>query len=97
MRPGLGAIAQLGGAAIIPCAIVGTDRLYSRRAWRLWKRTPVWIIYGEPLTCTKGDDRDAIEAALAEAFRGLVTRLRAECGVAEDDLPKAPADRRSQV
>ncbi|HEY2344106.1 MAG TPA: lysophospholipid acyltransferase family protein [Chthoniobacteraceae bacterium] len=97
LRPGLGAIAQLGGAAIIPCAIVGADRLYSGRAWRLWKRTPVWIVYGEPLTCAKGGDRVAIEAALAESFRGLVARLRSECGVADDDLPKSPAFRRSQA
>jgi 1-acyl-sn-glycerol-3-phosphate acyltransferase len=97
LRPGLAAIAQLGGAPIIPCAIVGTDRLYARGAWRPWKRTPVWIIFGEPLACAKGDNREALEAALAEAFRSLLARLRRDFSLQEDDLPQPPARRQGRL
>lgn len=50
MRPGVGALAQIADAPILPCLVLGTDRLYNKKNWRLFGRTPLWVGFGEPIT-----------------------------------------------
>ncbi len=97
MRPGIAAIVQLSGAPLIPCVILGSDRLYARRAWRPLRQTPVWIGFGEPISCTRSDDRDAFECALGEALRSVLSRMQKEFALTEDDLPQPPARRQSRA
>src|SRR5882757_2902045 len=47
LRPGASTLAHISGVPILPCVIVGTDRLYSRKQWLRWRATPVWIAFGE--------------------------------------------------
>jgi 1-acyl-sn-glycerol-3-phosphate acyltransferase len=89
-------------APVIPCVIMGTDRLYIlRRLWRPGRRIPVWIAFGEPLVPPAGLDRAgaraAVAASLAEAFRNLAIEIRREFRLSEDDLPQSPKRRRASA
>jgi 1-acyl-sn-glycerol-3-phosphate acyltransferase len=95
IRPGIGALAQLSGAPVLPVAILGSDRLYAPRAWLPRRGTPVWIAYGEPMRCagTSKAERQAFEHAFTEAIRALAADLQQRFQLRPEDLPQ-PAQRR---
>src|SRR5215472_13244947 len=45
LRPGASTLAHIAGVPILPCVILGSDRLYSKRHWlpASGERTPIWI------------------------------------------------------
>src|SRR4030088_1308897 len=75
VRPGASALAHIAGVPILPCVIVGSDRLYSKKSWLPLRRTPVWIAFGNPIShfpeLQKPAARERIEHELATAFRNL--------------------------
>jgi 1-acyl-sn-glycerol-3-phosphate acyltransferase len=95
IRPGVGALAQLSGAPVLPAIILGTDRLYAPRAWLPGRRTPVWIAFGELLPCCPPgkQHREQFEHRVSEALRGLAEMLRQRFQLTEDDMPQ-PSTRR---
>lgn len=94
MRPGIGALAQLSGVPVVPCVILGSDRLYRGANWRPLRRVPVWIGFGDALAAPgKGDDRTVFEQRLGEALRALAAEMRAHFGLTDDDFPKSPQQR----
>ena len=100
MRPGIGALAQISGAPVLPCVIVGTDRLYDPRQWlRPWRRAGVWIGFGEPLRCEAAGKaaRVEFEARLGDAMRAVLAEMKTNCGVRDDDLPQPPARRKGRL
>lgn len=92
MRPGVGALAALAHAPILPCVIAGTDRLYHRTNWL--RRPPLWIVTGEAIPA--GGDRDEIHARLATAFVDLKAELLARFHLTENDLPQTPQARKGE-
>lgn len=94
MRPGVAALAQLAGAPILPCVIVGTDRLYHRENWRRLRRPPVWMLTGEPIA--PDGAREDIAAALAAAYPRLRDALVARFDLAPRDLPLTPQARKGE-
>jgi 1-acyl-sn-glycerol-3-phosphate acyltransferase len=102
LRPGVAALSQMTAAPVIPCVIMGTDRCYILpRLWRLGRRLPVWIGFGEPLSPPPGLDRPAaraaLEASLSTAFLRLAIEMRGHFNLAEDDLPQSPVQRRASA
>lgn len=96
LRPGVAGLAEMTGAPVIPCAIMGSDRCYILpRLWRPWRRIPVWIAFGEPLLPGGRAERAAFEARLGEAFQKLALEMRAHFQLIEDDLPQSPVRRRA--
>jgi len=87
----VGAIAQLGRVPVIPCVILGADKLYVRRAWR-WKTT-IDIRFGRPVPCEGESARREVTERVAEAMRCLVEELKTEFNLRENDLPKTPQER----
>jgi 1-acyl-sn-glycerol-3-phosphate acyltransferase len=88
---GLGALAQMSGAPILPCVILGTDRLYARRSWRPFFRTVLHVGFAEPLRAD-GDGkaaRTALEHRYCEAMRALLREMVAHFHLADDDLPQS--------
>jgi len=90
------------GAPVIPCTIMGSDRIYNLpRLWRPGRRIPVWIAFGEPILPSPGPDRAAaraeIEAKLSGALRNLAVEMRGHFQLSEDDLPQSPARRRARI
>lgn len=95
MIPGLGAMAQMSAAPIVPCVILGSDRLYARSSYKPFRRVGIWIGFGEPLHAPDGGRlaRAALENHLAEAMRALCREMVETFHLAPDDLPQPPKER----
>src|SRR5439155_11152086 len=93
LRPGASTLAHLAGVPILPCVIVGSDRLYSTKRWlpTSGRRTPVWIAFGDPIShfpgLEKSEARTRIEFELAAAFKSLHAELQQTFHLTSDDLP----------
>jgi len=100
-KPGTATIAQLANAPLVPCAIIGTDRLYDLKMWLPLRRVRVWIAFGEPIFApdemSKPDARAFLERALSEAFQALFAELREHFALSAGDLPQPPARRKGKV
>jgi 1-acyl-sn-glycerol-3-phosphate acyltransferase len=90
LRRGIRAVADLGKAPIVPCVILGSDRLYRSSNWLPFRRTPIWIGFGEPLTAVEGA---ALEDHLGVKLRALAAEMREYFGLSDDDFPKPPRER----
>lgn len=97
LRSGASALAHLAAVPIVPCVILGTDRLYGKKNWRPFRRTPIWMAFGKPIetsaTMDKSAARAGTEAQLAAAFQSLYADLRAKFRLRPDDLPHPPKER----
>ena len=93
LRPGASTLAHIAGVPILPCVIVGSDRLYSTRRWlpALGGRTPVWIAFGNPIShfpeLQKSEARARIEFELTAAFKNLYAELQKTFQLTSDDPP----------
>jgi hypothetical protein len=97
LRPGASTLAHIAGIPILPCVILGSDRLYSARRWLPLRRTPVWIAFGNPIShfpeLQKSEARARIESELASSFKNLHTELQQTFHLTSDDLPHPPRER----
>src|SRR3984893_5672079 len=97
LRPGAAALAHIAGVPIVPCVILGSDRLYSKKQWLPLRRTPIWIAFGTPIShfpqLQKSEARERIESELAATFKTLYAQLREEFRLTTDDLPRSPRER----
>lgn len=95
MIPGPGALAQISGAPLLPCVILGSDRLYAKRSYLPFRRAKVWIGFGEPLPPEGSgkEARTALEARLAEAMRALCRDMMTAFSLQQADLPMPPRER----
>ena len=101
LRPGASTLAHMASVPIVPCVILGSDRLYAKRNWLPLRRTPVWIAFGQAIShfpeLEKSVARARIEQELANAFQELYAELRRRFQLTSDDLPHPPRERmRSQ-
>jgi len=97
LRPGASTLAHIAGVPIVPCLIMGSDRLYSKKSWRPMRRTPIWIAFGDPISHSpdleKSAARERIEQELAAAFKTLYYELHEKFSLTADDLPHPPKER----
>ena len=101
LRPSASTLAHMAGVPIVPCVILGSDRLYAKRNWLPFRRTPVWIAFGQAIShfpqLEKSVARARIEQELADGFQRLYAELRRKFQLTRDDLPHPPRERmRSQ-
>jgi 1-acyl-sn-glycerol-3-phosphate acyltransferase len=102
LRPGASTLAHIAGVPILPCVILGSDRLYSIKSRKLsgLRRTPVWIAFGNPISHSpsleKSEARAQIESELASSFKNLYAELQQTFRLTRDDLPHSPRDRMSK-
>lgn len=95
-KSGATALARLAEVPIIPCVILGSDRLYASRTWRPGPpRTPVWMAIGEPLSVL-GAHKAQADARLAEALREIGAAMIAHFTLGPDDLPATPQRRKGR-
>src|SRR6516162_2894388 len=101
LRAGAATLAQIADVPIVPCVILGTDRFYSKKQWLPFRRTPVWIAFGKPISASAGlqksEARERIESELAATFRNLYSESREEFRLTADDLPQSPRERKKGV
>ncbi len=97
LRPGAATLAHIAKVPIVPCVIVGSDRLYSKKSWLPLRRTPLWIAFGNPIPhfsdLEKSAARESIERELVGAFKALYAELREKFSLTADDLPHSPRER----
>src|SRR3954468_5605996 len=89
LRPGVSSLAHIAAVPILPCVILGSDRLYSKRRRRPWRRTPVWIGFGNAIFPLSDAERSVARArteeAVALAFTQLYDEMRATFSLQADD------------
>ncbi len=97
LRPGASTLAHIAQVPVLPCVILGSDRLYAKRNWLPFRRTPVWIGFGRPISnfsnLDKSAARERIEAELKSAFQQIYAGLREKFHLIADDLPHPPRKR----
>ena len=97
VRAGASTLANIANVPVLPCVILGSDRLYAKRSWLPMKRTAVWIAFGSAIPSfsdlEKSAARERIEQELKAAFQNLYTELRAKFQLTADDLPHPPRER----
>ena len=97
LRPGASTLAHIAGVPILPCVILGSDRLYSTKRWLPLRRTPIWIAFGNPISHSpdleRSQARERIESELTSAFKNLYTELQQTFRLMRDDLPHSPRER----
>jgi len=100
MWPGVCALSVRSGKPIVPCVILGTDRLYHPGNWLPFKRVSVWIGVGEPLfpggASEQADAREALQKELSRAFVNLKDQLREHYHLQPCDFPKTPQARKQE-
>jgi 1-acyl-sn-glycerol-3-phosphate acyltransferase len=95
-KSGAMVLARLAGAPIVPCVVLGTDRLYATRSW--WPgppRTPVWVTIGAPFAVSDMKSDEA-NARMAIALRELAAAAVAHFDLRPDDLPTTPQHRKGR-
>jgi 1-acyl-sn-glycerol-3-phosphate acyltransferase len=81
IRRGIGRIAQLANAPIVPCVILGTVAYRQFKSWLPLQRTIYAMNFGEPMQPTSVDEDpegEAIERKLTAAYQALHAELLAE-------------------
>lgn len=97
MKPGLSALSIHSGAPIIPCLLLGSDRLYHKSSWK--RRTPLILIFGKAIHPPEKQERNADARAhfsdkIAEAFITLKEEAIARFHLSPEDLPQTPQARK---
>src|SRR3989440_2928295 len=101
LRPGAATLAHMVGVPILPCVIVGSDRLYAKKSWLPFRRTAIWIAFGDLIPSSPNLEkfvaRERIERELAAAFRKLYAQLQQTFQLTADDMPHSPQERMGKV
>ena len=90
-------MAVLRRAPILPCLVIGSDRLYNPSS--LLHRPPIWVRFGKPIPVSgKGrDEIDRLKNETIESIRRLANELKAEGCLKEDDWPQTPQQRNPKI
>jgi 1-acyl-sn-glycerol-3-phosphate acyltransferase len=100
MWPGFVAVSLLSGKPVVPCVVLGTDRLYHSRNWLPFRRVPVWMVTGEPIWPRIDLPRDEARETLSREVSAAFLRLRQEAveqfHLEETDLPATPQYRKRE-
>lgn len=91
LRSGLSALADIASVPIVPCVILGSDRLYNSRRWLRLRRTPIWIAFGRAVPSS--NDREETEKKFNTALQMLYAELRERFALTPNDLPHSPQER----
>jgi len=97
LRAGASTLAHIAEVPIVPCVILGSDRLYAKRSWFPMRRTPIWIGFGPAIAnfpeLEKSAARKRIETELTGSFERIYAELREKFQLSADDLPHPPRER----
>lgn len=97
MKPGLAALSTLSSAPVIPCALIGSDRLYKPVNWL--RRIPIYLVIGDAVEPPQKDARqpgarERFAEELSRAFVSLQKEAVARFGLSPEDLPQTPQARK---
>lgn len=91
LKRGVCLLATRADCPVLPCVILGTDKLNAIDPWLPMRRGKLWMACGDFIEPVKGLDRRAARAEMAgrieQAFLELYARLRREYGLEDSILP----------
>jgi 1-acyl-sn-glycerol-3-phosphate acyltransferase len=97
---GFAGLSVLSDQPVVPCIIVGTDRLYRPKNWLPFRRVPIWMGFGEPIKPRTDFPREQAQAILVEEVKRSLLALRDELvrhyGLQPNDLPQTPQYRKRE-
>ena len=97
MKQGVSLLFALSDAPLLPCVILGSDRLYNPRNWLPWRRPKIWIGYGEPIwppmDLAGRKKKDYVRERFRLEILRLKERLCRDFRLTELDLPQPPQQR----
>jgi len=97
IRSGIATLADMARVPVLPCVILGSDRLYNKKRWLPARRSSIWIGFGEPImrdpNLEKAAARERIEQQIALALQTLLAELRRTFSLTDEDLPHSPQQR----
>lgn len=91
IKRGVCLLAARSGRPVLPCIILGTEKLNSVDPWLPGWRGRLWVACGDFIEPVPGPDRRAARAEMAAqieaALRRLYVEMRAEFGLEDSALP----------
>ena len=102
MKPGLAALSIHSGAPIVPCLLIGSDRLYRRANWLPWLgRATLILLIGKAIIppdklSRQTDARENFSKHLAQAFISMKEEAITRFNLTPDDLPQTPQARKGE-
>ena len=91
IKRGVCLLAALSGRPVLPCVILGSDKLNAPDPWLPFLRGRLWVACGEFIEPTSGPDRRAARAEMAarieKALAALYADLRRDYGLDDTVLP----------
>jgi len=97
---GFAGLSILSNRPVVPCVIVGTDRLYRPNNWLPFRRVPIWMGFGEPIKPRTDLPREQAQALLVEQLQRSLIALKEEVvhhfGLRPSDLPQTPQHRKRE-
>lgn len=100
MKPGFALLSVLSNAPILPCVILGSERLYNAKNILPWRRAQVWIAYGQLIKPPQDLAGDAKREYIRTAYQAEIVRLRDKLmthfRLSEADLPHSPQERMAE-
>ena len=91
IKRGVCLLAQRTGCPVLPCVILGTDRLNAVDPWLPYRRGRLWVACGDFIEPVRGADRRAARAEMAvhleQAFAALYAELRRQYALPDSVLP----------
>lgn len=68
-KPGLVLVAIATGALLVPSYISGSDQVKPLRSRKVYRRYPVWLVFGEPINPADFTGEDRVDQMVAELER----------------------------
>jgi 1-acyl-sn-glycerol-3-phosphate acyltransferase len=97
MKQGVSLLFALSDAPVIPCVILGSDRLYNFRHWLPWRRAKVFVGYGKPILpsghAADENKKDYVRKRFGSEILELKERLCEDFSLTAADLPHPPRQR----
>jgi 1-acyl-sn-glycerol-3-phosphate acyltransferase len=100
MWPGFVAVSLLSQKPVVPCVVLGTDRLYHKRNWLPLRRVPVWMVSGDPIwprtELPREEARETLSREVSAAFQRLKRQAIEQFHLQDTDLPATPQYRKRE-
>ncbi len=94
---GASIIAMMSGSPILPCLVMGSDRLYNPRS--LLRRPSIWVRFGNPIP-VQGEgkeERERLKQEMIRSIRELAEEWKHEEHPAPEDWPQTPQQRNPKI
>ena len=92
IKRGCCSIAIRAGVPVVPCVMLGTDKLNAVKPWLPFRRGRLWVMYGDPIYPPAGSKstrqtREQLADEIRAAFSDLYARMRERFQICDSTVP----------